>query len=135
MLVLTGHLSPPQQHLLRELDLCDLPTPEAAPESYTARDLDTHEVRDALPTLLLAGLVEQRDDDGGTLRLTPVEAAALRAAECDELTARLSAVASFANTVSRGAAPRPAGYALNRLAEGTWTLEQAEAHVRTGGGE
>ncbi|MFF0291370.1 hypothetical protein [Streptomyces sp. NPDC005262] len=83
----------------------------------------------------MAGLVEQRDGDGSTLRLTPVGAAALRAAKCDELTAPLSAVASYANTVSGGAAPRPAGYALKRLAEGTWTLEQAEAHVRTGGGE
>ncbi|MET8269451.1 hypothetical protein [Streptomyces sp. NPDC005096] len=108
ILVPTSHLSPPQQHLLRELDLCDLPAPEAAPESYADRDLDTHEVRDVLPTLLWAGLVERRDGDGGSLQLTPVGAAALRAAQCDELMDRLSAVASFANTVSRGAAPRPA---------------------------
>ncbi|MFE7773729.1 hypothetical protein ACFU5O_07505 [Streptomyces sp. NPDC057445] len=114
------------------MDLCDLPAPETAPESYAARDLDTDEVRDALPTLLWSGLVEQRGGDRGTLRLTPLGAATLRAAECDELTARLSAVASFADTVSTGAVPRPAGLALRRLAEGTWTLEQAKSYVRTG---
>ncbi|WP_343997159.1 hypothetical protein [Streptomyces thermocarboxydovorans] len=132
MLVPTIQLSPLQQHLLRELDLCDLPAPERSPESYAARDLDTAEVRDALPTLLWAGLVEQRGGDRGALRLTPLGAAVLREAECDELTARLSAVASFADTVSRGAAPRLAGHALKRLAEGTWTLEQAQSYVRTG---
>lgn len=114
------------------MDLCDLPAPETAPESYAARDLDTDEVRDALPTLLWSGLVEQRGGDRGTLRLTPLGAAVLREAECDELTARLSAVASFADTVSQGAPPRPTGHALKRLAEGTWTLEQAESYVRTG---
>jgi hypothetical protein len=133
MLVPTAQLSPLQQRLLQELDLCELPAPEAAPESYAARDLDTDEVRDALPSLLWAGLVEQRSGDGGTLRLTPVGVAALREAECDELTARLSAVASFADIVAQGAAPLPAGHALKRLAEGAWTLEQAEAYVRTGG--
>lgn len=129
-----GQLSPLQHHLLRELDLCDLPAPEAGPESYAARDLDTDAVRDALPTLLWAGLVEQRDGDRGTLRLTATGAAALRAAECDELAARLSAVSSFADTVARGAAPRAAGHALRLLAEGTWDLERAEAHVATSGG-
>ncbi|MFE2811439.1 hypothetical protein ACFXGG_13415 [Streptomyces nigra] len=114
------------------MDLCDLPAPETAPESYAARDLDTDEVRDALPSLLWSGLVEQRGGDRGTLRLTPLGTAVLREAECDELTARLSAVASFADTVSMGAAPRPAGLALRRLAEGTWTLEQAKSYVRTG---
>ncbi|GHF42132.1 hypothetical protein [Streptomyces griseosporeus] len=132
MLVPSGQLSPLQQHLLREMDLCDLPAPETAPESYAARDLDTDEVRDALPALLWSGLVEQSGDDHDILRLTPLGAAALREAECDELTARLSAVASFADMVSRGAPPRPAGHALKRLAEGTWTLEQAESYVRTG---
>ncbi|MFF9407535.1 hypothetical protein ACF1B0_18715 [Streptomyces anandii] len=132
MLVPSGPLSPLQQHLLRELDLCDLPAPETAPESYAARDLDTDEVRDALPTLLWSGLVEQRGGDRNTLALTPLGAATLREAECDKLTARLSAVASFADTVSRGAPPRLTGHALKRLAEGTWTLEQAETYVRTG---
>ncbi|WP_256966877.1 hypothetical protein [Streptomyces caniscabiei] len=117
---------------MQELDLCALPAPERAPESYLARDLDTDEIRDALPTLLWSGLVERRGGDLGTLALTPLGAAALRAAECDALTARLSAVASFADTVSAGAAPRPAGLALRRLAEGTWTLEQAKSYVRTG---
>ncbi|MEV0300783.1 hypothetical protein [Streptomyces prasinus] len=129
-----GQLSPLQHHLLRELDLCDLPAPEAGPESYAARDLDVDEVRDALPTLLWAGLVEQRDGDRGTLGLTAIGAAALRAAERDELEARLSAVVSFADTVARGTAPRSAGHALRRLAEGTWTLEQAETHVAAGDG-
>ncbi|MFI5875366.1 hypothetical protein ACIBAH_23470 [Streptomyces sp. NPDC051445] len=132
MLVPSGQLSPLQHHLLQELDLCDLPAPERAPESYLARDLDTDEIRDALSTLLWTGLVERRDGELGGLALTPLGAAALRAAECDELTARLSAVASFADTVSRGAPPRSAGHALKRLAEGTWTLEQAESYVRTG---
>ncbi|MFF9622425.1 hypothetical protein [Streptomyces griseosporeus] len=132
MLVPSGQLSPLQQHLLREMDLCDLPAPETAPESYAARDLDTEEVRDALPTLLWSGLVEQLGGDQGTLRLTPLGAAVLRDAECGELTARLSAVASFADTMSQGAPPRVAGYALKRLAEGTWTLGQAESYVRTG---
>ncbi|GAA1434501.1 hypothetical protein GCM10009601_59100 [Streptomyces thermospinosisporus] len=132
MLVPSGELSPLQQRLLQELDLCNLPAPETAPESYAARDLDADEVRDALPTLLWAGLVEQRGGGDGMLRLTPLGAAALREAECDELTTRLSAVASFADTVSRGAPPRLAGHALKRLAEGTWTLEQAESYVRTG---
>ncbi|MEU7403062.1 hypothetical protein [Streptomyces sp. NPDC044948] len=129
-----GQLSPLQQHLLRELDLCDLPAPEVEPESYAARNLDTDEVRDALPTLLWAGLVEQRGGDRGTLRLTAAGAAALRAAERDELAARLSAVVSFAGTVACGTAPRSAGHALRRLAEGTWDLEQAEAHVAAGDG-
>ncbi|MBT2477512.1 hypothetical protein [Streptomyces sp. ISL-94] len=132
MLASSGQLSPLQQHLLQELDLCDLPAPEREPESYLARDLDTDEIRDALPTLVWAGLVERRGGDLGSLALTPLGAAALRAAECDELTARLSAVASFADTVSTGAAPRPAGLALRRLAEGTWNLEQAKSYVRTG---
>lgn len=134
MLVPIDPLSPLQQHLLRELDLCDLPAPERTPESYTARDLDTDEVRDALPSLLWAGLVEKRNGSGGSLRLTPLGAAALRAAECDELTARLSAVVSFADTVSLGTAPRAAGYALAQLAEGTWSLEEAQSYVRDGGG-
>ncbi|MFH9863020.1 hypothetical protein [Streptomyces sp. NPDC017202] len=134
MLDPVGQLSPLQQRLLRELDLCDLPVPEAGPESYAVRDLDTDEVRDVLPTLLWAGLVEQRDEDRGTLGLTATGAAALRSAECDEMAARLSAVVSFADTVARGAAPRSAGHALRRLAEGTWTLEQAEAHVTADGG-
>ncbi|WP_030380757.1 MULTISPECIES: hypothetical protein [unclassified Streptomyces] len=129
-----GPLSPLQHHLLRELDLCDLPAPEAGPESYATRNLDTDEVRDALPTLLWAGLVEQRDGDRGTLRLTDAGVAALRTAECDELTARLSAVSSFADTVARGTAPRAAGHALGLLAEGVWDLEQAEAHVAAGEG-
>ncbi|MET8217850.1 hypothetical protein [Streptomyces hirsutus] len=129
-----GQLSPLQYHLLRELDLCDLPAPGTGPESYAVRDLDTDAVRDALPTLLWAGLIEQRDGDRGTLRLTATGAAALRTAECDELAARLSAVVSFADTVARGAAPRSAGHALRRLAEGTWALEQAEAHVAAGDG-
>ncbi|MEU2582080.1 hypothetical protein ABZ612_03760 [Streptomyces avermitilis] len=132
MLLPSGQLSPLQQHLLQELDLCDLPAPDRAPESFAVLDLDTDEVQDALPTLLWSGLVEQRTGDRGTLRLTPLGAAALRAAECDELTARLSAVASFADTVSMGAPPRSAGLALRRLAEGTWTLEQAKSYVRTG---
>ncbi|MEV5126074.1 hypothetical protein AB0K49_25270 [Streptomyces decoyicus] len=132
MLAPSGQLSPLQQHLLQELDLCDLPAPERAPESYLVRDLDTDEIRDALPTLLWSGLVERRGGDLGSLALTPLGAAALRAAERDELTARLSAVASFADTVSTGAAPRPAGLALKRLAEGTWTLDQAKSYVRTG---
>ncbi|MGW7644200.1 hypothetical protein [Streptomyces bobili] len=132
MLVPTVPLSPLQQRLLQELDLCDLPAPEAAPESYASRDFDTDEVRDALPALLWARLVEQQGDEA-TLRLTPVGAATLRAAECDELAARLRAVASFADTVAQGAAARPAGLALKRLAEGTWTLEQAETYVRDGG--
>jgi hypothetical protein len=122
-------LSPLQHRLLRELDLSDLPAPEAGPAPFAARGLDPDEVRDALPALLWAGLVERKDGAGG-LALTPSGAAALYAAECDELAARLSAVASFADTVARGAACRPAGYALKRLAEGAWTLEQAEAHVR-----
>ncbi|QKW59901.1 hypothetical protein HUT15_04885 [Streptomyces sp. NA03103] len=132
-----GQLSPLQHHLLRELDLCDLPVPEAGPESYAVRNLDTDAVQDALPTLLGAGLVElveQRDGDRGTLRLTATGAAALRTAECDELAARLSAVSSFADTVARGTAPRSAGHALRLLAEGTWDLEQAEAHVAAGDG-
>ncbi|MFF8841394.1 hypothetical protein ACF08N_01490 [Streptomyces sp. NPDC015127] len=133
MLVPSLALSPLQHHLLRELDLCDLPAPESEPASYTARDLDTDAVRDILPTLLWAGLVEQRGGGQGTLRLTAAGAAALRSAECDELTARLNAVVSFSDTVARGAAPRPAGYALKRLAEGAWTLEQAQAHVAAGG--
>ncbi|MEH0416881.1 hypothetical protein [Streptomyces sp. B21-083] len=132
MLVPSGTLSPLQQHLLQELDLCDLPAPERSPESYLARDLDTDEIRDALPTLLWSGLVERQGGELGNLTLTPVGVASLRAAECDELTARLSAVASFSDTVSMGAAPRPAGLALRRLAEGTWTLEQAKSYVRTG---
>lgn len=135
MLVPTGTLSPLHHRLLRELDLCDLPTPDADLASYAVRGLDTDEVRDALPALLWAGMVEQRGGDHGTLGLTMKGAAALRAAECDELAARLSAVASFADTVARGTAPRPAGYALKRLAEGAWTLEQAEAHVAGSGGE
>ncbi|CAL9365486.1 hypothetical protein SUDANB126_00764 [Streptomyces sp. enrichment culture] len=110
----------------------DLPDPEQAPESYLARDFDTDDVRDALPALVWAGLVERRDGYPGSLALTPLGAAALRTAERDELTARLSAVASFADTVSTGVAPRPAGLALRRLAEGTWTLEQAQSYVRTG---
>ncbi|MBA5221922.1 hypothetical protein [Streptomyces griseoaurantiacus] len=129
-----GPLSPLQHHLLRELDLCDLPAPEAGPESYATRDLDTDEVRDALPTLLWAGLVEQRDGDRGTLRLTATGAAALRTAECGELAARLGAVSSFADTVARGTAPSAAGHALRLLAEGVWDLEQAEAHVAAGEG-
>ncbi|MET9130470.1 hypothetical protein [Streptomyces antibioticus] len=132
MLVPSGALSPLQQHLLQELDLGDLPLPEQAPESYLARDLDTDEVQDALPALVWAGLVERRGGDLGSLALTPLGAAALRTAECDELTARLSAVVSFSETVSTGAAPRPAGLALRRLAEGTWSLEQAKSYVRTG---
>ncbi|MGC5036316.1 hypothetical protein ACPXCS_01930 [Streptomyces sp. DT190] len=132
MLVPSGRLSPLQQHLLQELDLGDLPAPERAPEPYLARNLDTDEVRDALPTLEWAGLVERRGGDGGSLALTPLGAATLREAECDELAARLRAVASFADTVSRGAPPRVAGHALKRLAQGTWTLEQAESYVRTG---
>ncbi|MCZ7456702.1 hypothetical protein [Streptomyces sp. WMMC940] len=132
MLVPSGQLSPLQHHLLQELDLCDLPVPEAAPESYAVRDLDTDEVRAALPTLLWSGLVEERAGARGVLGLTPLGAAALSAAECDELTARLVAVASFADTVSRGAPSRAAGHALKRLAEGSWTLEQAESHVREG---
>ncbi|MFD5374830.1 hypothetical protein ACFWJE_10500 [Streptomyces griseoincarnatus] len=129
-----GRLSPLQHHLLRELDLCDLPAPETGPESYAARGLDTDVVRDVLPTLLWAGLIEQRDGDRGTVRLTTAGAAALRTAECDELTARLSAVSSFADTVARGTAPRSAGHALRLLAEGTWDLAQAEAHVAAGEG-
>ncbi|MFC9158208.1 hypothetical protein ACFTT0_24870 [Streptomyces bauhiniae] len=117
---------------MQELDLCDLPAPETAPESYLVRDLDTDQLQDALPGLLWAGLVERRGGELGSLSLTPLGAAALRAAECDELTARLSAVVSFAETVSAGAAPRPAGLALRRLAEGTWTLEQAKSYVHTG---
>ncbi|MDX3730861.1 hypothetical protein [Streptomyces caniscabiei] len=132
MLVPSGQLSTLQQHLLQELDLCDLPAPERAPESYLARNLDTDEIREALPTLLWSGLVERRGGDQGSLTLTPLGAAVLRAAECDELTTRLSAVASFADTVAMGAAPHPAGLALRRLAEGTWTLEQAKSYVRTG---
>lgn len=132
MLVPTGQLTPLQQQLLEELDLCDLPVPGMAPESYAARNLNSDEVEDALPALLWAGLVEQRSDHQGTLRLTPLGAAALRSAECDELTARLSTVVSFADTVSRGATPRAAGYALARLAEGAWTLEQAQTYVRDG---
>ncbi|MEU3795778.1 hypothetical protein AB0F07_39355 [Streptomyces fructofermentans] len=131
MLVPSGQLSPLQQHLLQELDLGDLPAPERAPESYLARDLDGDEVRDALPTLLQAGLVVRRGVEGG-LAITPLGAAALLAVECDELTARLSAVASFADSISTGAAPQPAGLALRRLAEGTWTLEQSKAYVCTG---
>ncbi|MFC5954940.1 hypothetical protein ACFP51_10680 [Streptomyces pratens] len=134
MLVPSGPLSPLQQRLLQELDLGDLPAPEQAPESYLARDLDADEVRDALPALVRAGLVERRGGDLGSLALTPLGAAALRTAECDALTARLSAVASFADTVSTGVAPRSAGHALRRLAEGTWNLEQAEAHVAAGDG-
>ncbi|MFF5968946.1 hypothetical protein ACFY64_35700 [Streptomyces collinus] len=132
MLVPSGQLSPLQHHLLQELDLCDLPAPERAPESYLARDLDADEIRDALPTLLWSGLVERRGGDQGSLALTPLGVAALRTAECDELAARLSAVASFADTISTGAAPRSAGLALRRLAEGTWTLEQAKSYIRTG---
>ncbi|MFE9053329.1 hypothetical protein [Streptomyces mutabilis] len=129
-----GQLSPLQHHLLRELDLCDLPAPETGPESYAARDLDTDAVRDVLPTLLWARLVERPDGDRGALRLTATGAAALRTAECDELAARLSAVSSFADTVARSTAPRAAGHALRLLAEGTWNLEQAEAHVAAGEG-
>ncbi|AXL92323.1 hypothetical protein C4J65_31585 [Streptomyces sp. CB09001] len=129
-----GQLSPLQQRLLRELDLCDLPAPEAEPESYAVRDLDADEVREALPALLWAGLVEQRDGDRGTLRLTVTGAATLRTAEYDELAGRLSAVVSFADTVGRGTAPRSAGHALRRLAEGSWNLERAEAHVAAGDG-
>ncbi|MFJ8728915.1 hypothetical protein [Streptomyces bauhiniae] len=132
MLVPSGRLSPLQQQLLQELDLCDLPVPETAPESYLARDLDTDEIEEALPGLLWAGLVERRGGDLGSLSLTPLGAAAVRAAECDELTTRLSAVVSFADTVSAGPAPRPTGLALRRLAEGAWTLEQAKSYVRTG---
>ncbi|RDS63950.1 hypothetical protein [Streptomyces sp. M7] len=131
MLVPSGPLSPLQHRLLRELDLSDLPPPERAPESYLVRDLDADEVQDVLPTLEWTGLVERRDGDPGGLTLTLLGALALRTAECDELTARLRAVASFADTVSAGVAPRPAGLALRRLAEGTWTLERAQVHVRT----
>lgn len=118
-----------QHRLLRELELSDLPAPEAEAASFAARGLDADEVRDALPALLWAGLVEQKDGDGG-LALTPSGAAALYAAECEKLEARLSAVAHFADTVACGAAPRPAGYALKCLADGEWSLERAETHVR-----
>ncbi|MFJ9916875.1 hypothetical protein [Actinacidiphila glaucinigra] len=134
MLVPSLDLSPLQHRLLRELDLADLPSSEAEAASLAARGLDAEEVRDALPTLLWAGLVAQEGGPSGTLTLTTSGAAALHAAQCDELTARLSAVASFADTVARGAASRPAGYALKRLAEGAWTLAQAEAHVTSGRG-
>jgi hypothetical protein len=127
-----GQLSPLQHHLLRELDLSDLPAPETAPEFYAGRDLDADAVRDALPTLLFAGLIEQRNGARGTLRLTDTGVAALRTVECEELAARLSAVSSFADTVGCGTAPRRAGHALRLLAEGVWDLEQAEAHVVSG---
>ncbi|MEU6488374.1 hypothetical protein [Streptomyces sp. NPDC046887] len=124
-------LSPLQHRLLRELDLTDLPEPEADPASYTARGLDADAVREeALPTLLWAGLVESKAHEQATLAMTPSGAAALRDAECDELTARLSAVASFADTIAHGAPTRQAGYALKRLAEGIWSLEEAERYVR-----
>lgn len=135
MLAPSPALSPLQHHLLRELELSDLPVLEAGPASFTARGLDADEVRDALPALLWAGLVEQKGGAGGVLALTPSGAAALYAAECDELSARLGAVVFFADTVARGAASGPAGYALKRLAEGTWTLAQAEAHVRAAEGQ
>ncbi|MEU9097416.1 hypothetical protein [Streptomyces sp. NPDC048361] len=131
MLVPSGQLSPLQQHLLQELDLCDLPAPERAPETYLARDLDVEETREALPALVWSGLVERQGDDRGGFALTALGSAALHAAECGELTARLSAVAAFADTVAAGVPPRLAGLALRRLAEGTWTLEQAKASVCT----
>lgn len=118
---------------MRELDLSDLPAPEAGAASWAAWGFDADDVRDALPTLLWAGLVEQQGGVGGVIALTPSGAAAVYAAQCDELAARLSAVASFADTAARGAVSRPAGYALKRLAEGAWTLAQAEAHVRPDG--
>ncbi|GAB3119833.1 hypothetical protein GCM10027160_34650 [Streptomyces calidiresistens] len=126
-------MSPLHHHLLRELDLGDLPAPDTSPESYTARGLDPDAVRDVLPFLKWTGLVERPDGDGGTVRLTPLGAATRLDAECDGLAERLGAVVSFADTISRGAAPRLAAHALRCLADGTWTLEQAEAHVRTGG--
>ncbi|MET8180995.1 hypothetical protein [Streptomyces sp. NPDC005336] len=131
MLVPSLPLSPLHHRMLRELDLGDLPAPEAEAASWAARGLDADEVRDALPTLLWAGLVEEKGGAGGTIALSPSGAAALYAAQCDELTARLSAVAAFADTVARGAASRPAGYALKQLAEGAWALAQAEAHIRS----
>ncbi|MFQ6147410.1 hypothetical protein ACLMNJ_30780 [Streptomyces seoulensis] len=134
MLVPTGRLSPLQQQLLRELDLCDLPAPDTGPESYAARDLDTDQVRQILPGLLWAGLVEKRDGDCGVLRLTAVGAAALRTVECDELAARLAMVVSFADTVAHAASPRAAGHALKQLAQGVWSLERAGAHVREANG-
>lgn len=124
-------LSPLQYRLLRELDLSDLPDPDAGPASFEARGLDAAEVRESLPALLWAGLVARKDGGEDPLTLTPTGSATLRAAECDELAARLGAVASFATTVARGTAPRRAGHALQRLAAGAWTLEQAEEYVRT----
>lgn len=42
-------LSPLQRHLLRELDLTDLPSPDTSPASCAARGLDADGIRDALP--------------------------------------------------------------------------------------
>lgn len=134
MLAPARTLSSLQHRLLRELELSDLPVPEAvATAPYAARNLDVENVREALPALVWAGLVEQEGSDGGRLTLTSAGAAALYAAECDVLVARLGAVAAFADTVAQGADPRRAGYALKRLAEGAWEREQAEQHVRSGG--
>ncbi|MEU2264578.1 hypothetical protein ABZ557_30890 [Streptomyces sp. NPDC019645] len=133
MLVPSLALSPLQHRVLRELNLSDLPAPESGAMPWAARGLDADDVRDALPTLLWGGLVERKGGVDGLITLTPLGSASLHAAECDELTARLSAVASFADTVASRAAPRSAGHALKRLAEGMWTLAQAEAHVRSEG--
>ncbi|MFD7446001.1 hypothetical protein [Streptomyces sp. NPDC059909] len=133
MLVPSLALSPLQHRVLRELNLSDLPPPEAGAMSWAARGLDADDVREALPTLLWGGLVKKKGGVDGLIALTPLGSASLHAAECDELTARLSAVASFADAVARGAAARPAGHALKRLAEGTWSLAQAEAHLRSEG--
>lgn len=124
-------LPPLQRRLLQQLELSDLPAPEAADATpFAVRGLDLEKVRDALPMLLWEGLVEQPDGEAGRLALTPSGAAALSSAECDDLASRLSAVASFADTVAQGQASRRAGHALRRLAEGAWSLEQANSHVQ-----
>ncbi|AZM48397.1 hypothetical protein DMB38_23745 [Streptomyces sp. WAC 06738] len=119
-------LTASQHRLLAELAQAALPSPSREPAYAAARGLDPQRVAADVPDLLWMKLVSDTD---GLLSLTLLGAAVFHRAAQEEAERRLADVSAFAAALE--SRPAPAGgpdrapYALRKLAQGEFSLDEA----------
>ncbi|GAA2109480.1 hypothetical protein [Streptomyces synnematoformans] len=121
-------LTSTQHRLLAELVRSTLPVPSREPHGAAARGLDPQQVAADVPDLLWMKLIS---DAGGLLSITTLGAAVYHRAEHEAAERRLAEVSAFADAVEAGLASGSARdripYALRKLAQGEFSLDQAVA--------
>ncbi|MET9079488.1 hypothetical protein ABZX95_47120 [Streptomyces sp. NPDC004232] len=112
---------------MAELMLAPLPYP--ASEEAVARGLSVEQVSEVAPSLLWMQLIQE---SGGALAVTMLGAAVFYRTEYEKAERLLAEVVAFADALESNSGPefslRQAPSALCRLAQGTYSLEEAIRH-------